>query len=117
MPASRMSESSVGLGMPERSELNRLDRLDDPSLRVAHDPLAVAAPHPAHFGQQPFSLFESVELQVDQNVVRIVDRSQDLISTNPRPFAIDRVVVEGLLPAGKAGDCMFDPQNWQLWAP
>src|SRR5712691_6898956 len=101
--------------LPVRSELNRLDRVDDSGLRVPHHVSALTVPHLTHLGQEPFSIFESVELQVDQNIVRIVNRSQHLISTNARPFAIDRIVVEGLLPAAEAGDCMFDPQDWHRW--
>src|SRR5260370_13788013 len=100
---------------PHASRFDRLDHLDDASLRVAHDLLAVAAPNVTHLRQQPLGLFEGVELQVDQNVVRIFDRSQDLISTNTRPFAVSRVAIECLLPAGEARDCMFDSQSWHGW--
>src|SRR5216683_5807144 len=85
------------------------------ALRVAHDLLAVAAPHSAHLGEKPFRVFEVVELQVDHHVVRILDRPHDVIATNPRPFAVGRVTVEGPLPAGEVRDCVFDSQNWHSW--
>src|ERR1700674_4408887 len=70
------------------SRVNRLDRLDNPGLRVAHDFLAFAAsPDPAHLGQQSFSISDAVELEVDHDVVRILHRSEHLITTNARPFA------------------------------
>src|SRR5260370_26722594 len=87
------------------SELCRLDSVDNPSLRVAHDLLAVAAPHSAHLGEKPFRVFEVVELQVDHHVVRILDRPHDVIATNPGAFAVGRVTVEGPLPAGEVRAC------------
>src|ERR1700674_4255185 len=95
------------------SRVNRLDRVDNPGLRVAHDFLAFAAsPDPAHLGQQSFSISDAVELEVDHDVVRILDRSEHLITTNARPFAVRRVAVEGSLPTGEVRDGMFNPQNW-----
>src|SRR6202521_495194 len=95
------------------SRFNRLDRLDNPGLRVAHDFLAFAAsPDPAHLGQQSFSISNAVELEVDHDVVRILHRSEHLITTNARPFAVGRIAVESLLPAREVRDGMFNPQNW-----
>src|SRR6266852_3526535 len=72
MVARRTSTASDGTAGRCSLELNRLDRVDDPSLRVPHHVSAFAVPHPAHLGQKPFSIFESVELQVDKDKVGIV---------------------------------------------
>src|SRR5207302_7419899 len=97
-----------GTNAPKRtlnpSKLDLLDRIDYPGLRVPHHVLAFAVPHPAHFGQQPFSILKGVELEVDEHVVRIFDRPRDLISTNARPFPVDRIAVKGALPTGEVGD-------------
>src|ERR1700726_1797795 len=83
------------------SELDRLDRVDNPSLRVSHHVPALTVPDVAHLGQKAFCIFASVELQVDQDVVRVLDRTHYLISTNTRTLAISGIAVESPLPAGE----------------
>src|SRR5205807_5729702 len=115
MLASRMRTASDGISGERSLELNRLDRLDNPGLRIPHHVSAFAIPHPAHFGEKPLSVLNAVELEVDHHVVWIVDRPQDLISTNARTSAVGRIAVESALPTGEVGNCMFDTENGHSW--
>ena len=51
--------------------------------------------------EESFCIGETVELEVDHDEVGIIDRLQDLISTNTRAFAVGRIAVESLLPSSE----------------
>jgi len=57
-------------------------------------------------------LTPTIELQVHHDVVRIVDRSINLIAPHTGLFAADRIAVEGRLPGLEIADGMLDLHNW-----
>src|SRR5438876_979366 len=59
-----------------------------------------------------------VELEVDQDVVRIVDGAQDAVAADAGLFAAGWIAVEGPLPGGEIGDGVLDSQDrhWYLTA-
>jgi len=83
---------------PLKSVVFAFDDLDDPRLWIPHDRAFHASPHPAHRSKKGFRLASSLELQIDHHVVRFIHRARDLVVADTRLFAIDGIVVEGLLP-------------------
>ena len=52
-----------------------------------------------------------VEVEVDNDVVRIVHRPQHPVAAHARLLAANRIAVEGLLPCAEVEDCVLDLQG------
>jgi len=56
----------------------------------------------------------SLELDVDDDVVRVVHRTQDTVAARTVPLAPGRVAVECLLPGFEISDRVFDSKDWHV---
>src|SRR5712691_11198083 len=98
------------VGGPELVLLG-LDRLDDSSPWIRHDRPCDAIPYDPHRSEQGSGFAWGVELEIDHDVVRVVDRAEDLIAADARLFPADGVAVESFLPDAVVDDGVFDPKD------
>jgi len=86
-----------------RSVLDGLDGFQDPCSRVRHERALDPIPDDSQRSEQGFGVVGGVELEIDHDVVRIVDRPQDPIPADTRPLAAGGIGVERSLPRSRAG--------------
>src|SRR5450432_2542672 len=96
---------------PIGSDLFGFGAVDDAGARILHDGLARPAPDAFHGAQERLGLRLTVEFQVDEDVVGIVLRAQDLIATNAGALAVGGIAVEGLLPLLEARNGVLDSDD------
>src|ERR1022692_3087868 len=87
------------------------------STRALHHGLAWTRPNELHLSQERFGIRSSVEFQVDEYIVRLVDLAKDLIASDTGPFPVRGIVVKDLLPPGEIWNCVLDSHDRHIVLP
>src|SRR5579875_3393664 len=93
-----------------------LNRLDDPGVRAAAQGWRGLRrlPDRAQRSEKRLRLACAIEVQVDHDVVRIVDRAKNPVTTHAAPLPASGIALEGRLPGVVVVDGMFNVQRGHL---